>query len=64
MKTVFTKGYLLGMSNPVEIICMKCKKKKKKKKTVLGEIEKLFKMSSADIFLQSTFNCQNKLIVV
>ena len=61
MKTVFTKGYLLGMSNPVEIICMKCKKKKK---TVLGEIEKLFKMSSADIFLQSTFNCQNKLIVV
>ena len=58
MKTVFTEDNLHRMSNPVEIICMKCKK------PVLGEIEKLFKMSSAEIFLQSTFNCQNKLIVV
>ena len=60
MKTVFTEGYLHGMSNPVEIICMKCKKKT----TVFGEIKKLLKMSSAEIFLQSTFNFQNKLIVV
>ena len=64
MKTVFAEGYLHGMSNPLEIICMKCKKKQKQKKNVLGEIENLFKMSSAEIFLQSTFNCQNKLIVV
>ena len=55
MKTVFAEGYLHGMSNPVEIICMKCKK------PVLGE---MFKMSSAEIFLQSTFKCQNKLILV
>ena len=57
MKTVFAEGYLHG-KNPVEIICMKCKKPN------FGEIEKLFKMSSAEISLQSTFNCQNKLIVV
>ena len=59
MKTVFTEGYLHGKSNPVEIICMKCKTK-----TVFGEIEKLLKMSSAENFQQSTFNFQNKLLVV
>ena len=55
MQNVSTEDNLHGMSNPVEIICMKCKnlfsgkneKKKKKKK-------KKIKMLSAENFTQST----------